>query len=172
MMYSKKKKLDRRNSIMAGVRKELKANNVFVRSDLLVQLAKALDTKLYYEVKLVSDITEVSKALRLKDMVTQTSMGSRGVQEKGTIAFGSATFGTEYGTADDVTRRSDGEFDLNEAFGAIIRVHDWRMWDGDDYGNYDEESGVIIIYSPEKIYDEANYEAEKDIELNGLCQLR
>lgn len=44
MMYSKKSKLDRRNTIMAAVKKELKAHNAFVAPELLHQLAESLDT--------------------------------------------------------------------------------------------------------------------------------
>lgn len=180
MLYSKKAKLSRRNSIMAAVKKELKANNAYVAPEALKMLAETLDTSRYYHVKVIRNAEEATERLTLTNHETAHSWaGGDGDQEEGEVVFGQVEFGEDYsyeffdngnscGPEEYVT---DPEFNLNEPYIVIIKRHDWRSWENDGC-NYDDYSTTIVVYSPEKIYDEVEYAAEKDAELAELCQLR
>ncbi len=159
MLYSKKKKLDRRNSIMVAVRKELKANNAYVPPEALKALAEALDTSWYYEIKVVRHPDDVTEEVSIFGVDDSTERSSR----YGITVYGDVKY------ADETEAMVAAEFDTNQPFVAIMRrVVYWlesRVSDVPD-------ENVIVIYAPESIIDEAQYTAQKGAELEELCQLR
>lgn len=180
MLYSRKSKMDRRNSIMVAVRKELKAHNAFVAPELLHQLAESLDTARYYNIEVIREVKKAAERLCLEDYQSVHSWaGSEGTVEEGTKVFGRVDFGQDYSyefsdngnSSGPNASRMESEFDVNQAFCVLIECHDWRGWENDGC-NYDRESTTIVIYSPESIIDEDEYAAEKAAELEQLCQLR
>lgn len=180
MLYSRKVKLDRRNSVMAAVKKELKAKNAYVAPEMLKELADKLNTALYYGIEVIRDAEEAAKRLCLLNQETQHSWaGGDGTKEDGEVVSGELSFGEEYsyeyfdnGNSQGAdTSHTDAEFDINKPFVVFIDRHDWRDWERDAC-NHDDRFHIIVIYSPEKIYDEAEYVAEKNARLETLCQLR
>lgn len=179
-MYSKKSKLDRRNTIMAAVKKELKAHNAFVAPELLHQLAESLDTAQYYRIEVIRDADGAAQRLCLKDQRFEHSWaGSYGKTEAGTKVFGNVVLGKDCsyefsrnGDSDGPeTSRTEAEFDINRPFCVLIERHDWRDMENDGC-NHDYIWLTLVIYSPESIIDEDEYAAQKAAELGELCQLR
>lgn len=180
-MYSRKAKLDRRNSIMTAVKKELKANNAFVAPELLKKLAASVDTSVFYGIEVIRDAEKAAEALRLTNHETAHSWaGDDGYKETcKAVVFGGIVVGEDYfyeyfdnGTSTGPEEHvADGKFDVNEPFAFLKHAEDWNSREG-DCCNHDDEYDTIVIYSPERIYDEADYTAAKDAELGELCQLR
>lgn len=179
-MYSKKSKLDRRNTIMAAVKKELKAHNAFVAPELLHQLAESLDTAQYYRIEVIRDADGAAQRLRLKDQCFEHSWaGSYGEVETGTKIFGQIVCGKDYSYEFSCNGNSDGpdtevveaEFDINRPFCMLIESRDWRNMENDGC-NHDYTWLTLVIYSPESVIDEDEYAAQKAAELDELCQLR
>jgi len=179
MLYSVKKKLDRRNSIMAAVRKELKAHNAFIAPELLRKLAEELDTSAFYHIEVIRTLEEAAKRLRLVNHEwVRCQDSSSGVREQAEAIVGEVEFGEDRvvdgvgpGSYDDAeSYNEDGDFDMNEPFVVEIYRKEWD--DNDDGSRTYENTNTIVIYSPESIYDEEKYTAQKDAELNKLCQLR
>lgn len=180
MLYSKKARLDRRNSIMMAVKKELKANNAYVAPEMLKELAQALNTALFYGIEVIRDAEKAAERLCLTNQSNLHSWaGGEGDKETGRIVCGELTFGEEYSyeysdngnSQGENESHKDPEFDLSEPFIVIIDRHDWREWER-SAGNYDDEFHTIVIYTSEKIYDEDEYLEEKNADLEALCQLR
>lgn len=157
MLYSTKKKLDRRNSIMAAVRKELKANNAYVPPEALKALAEALDTSEYYDINVIRKPEDASSELIAYDDYDECFQTN--TERWGKVVFGDAEIYDIYLDEGDVV------FDVNGPFIAL------RGKSVDTPSDYQEEHW-ITIYSPESIIDEAQYTAQKDAELEELCQLR
>ncbi len=180
MLYSKKNRLDRRNSIMVAVKKELKAHNAFVSPETLKMLAEALDTSIYYCIEVIRSAEEAAKRLRLVNHEFQHSWaGGYGEKEEASLVSGNVGFGEDYSYEYSDNGNSNGpteyikqpEFDVNKSFVVMIYNRDWRDIDGDGC-NYDSDSNTIVIYTPETIIDEEAYRISKDAELNEICQLR
>lgn len=181
MLYSVKRKLDRRNAVMAAVKKELKAHNAYVAPELLQKLAEALDTSCYYHIEVIRDVEKAAAALRLSNHQTSHSWaGGDGFKEEcSAIVFGEITMGEDYSSeyfdngnsTGPREQETDGQFNINRPFTFLKHVHDWRDWER-DCCNHDDEYDTIVIYAPEGIVDEAAYTAQKDAELAEICQLR
>lgn len=180
MLYSEKKRMDRRNSVVAAIKKELKANNAYVAPEVLRALAEKIDTKIYYGIEVVRDAEEAAKLLKLSDIESRHSWaGSDGCKEEGIVVFGNVVFGKKsfYEYFDNGESQGpeeyteDVEFDMNNPFAVIISGHDWRSYER-DCCNYDNDYNKIVIYSPEVIYDEKEYVERKDAELEEICRLR
>ncbi len=177
MMYSEKVKLNRRNSIMAAVKKELKANNAFISPEHLRAIAAKIDTSTFYAIEVLRDAEKAAYRLRLANHETTYFWPStKGWKEEAQIVFGSVTFG-EDGFSDwdlhepaDEWRR-DGEFNINEPFAMILRSREWCD-PGMDSNAFSEKKEFIVIYVPESIIDEGKYVTQKDAELERLCTLR
>lgn len=165
---------------MAAVCKELKAHNAYIAPELLKQLAGSIDTSVYYQIEVIRDVEQAAKRLRLEDCLNAHSWaGDEGTKEEAQVVFGQVTFGENYsyeysnnGNSDGVNEyETDAEFDINKPFCVFIETHDWRNWERDGC-NYDREFTTIVIYTPESITDEAQYEIEKNAELKKACNLR
>lgn len=179
MTYLEKKRLDRRNMIMKAVRKELKAHNAYVAPESLRMLANTLDVSNFYQIEVIRTVDEAAKKLQLANEEFEHSWnGSYSTEEEGTTVFGVVTFGEHYhyqysdngNITKDTEYCTDADFNLNEAFGAIIRRREY-----DDYGREDSIHRIlhtIVIYTPEQIVDEQVYVSEKNAELNTICDLR
>lgn len=180
-MYSKKARLDRRNAIMAAVKKELKAHNAYIAPELLKALTEALDTSVYYGIEVIRDVEAAAEALRLTDHERAHSWaGGDSLKEECTkIVFGEIAMGEDYsyeyfdnGNSSGADEwKSDGEFDVNKPFAFLMHTEDWNSWER-DCRNHDDSYDTIVIYTPENILDEVAYAAQKDAELAELCQLR
>lgn len=180
MMYSKKRKMDRRNSVIAAVKKELKAHNAYIAPEQLRAIAQAIDTTTYYRIVVHRSVEDAAEALRLEDSRTEHSWaGKDGVKEEATVVFGDVKFGEKYfyeyfdnGNSTGAERRTvDGEFDTNKPFAFLLHTEDWDTWErGCD--NHDDAWDSIVIYAPESIIDEEAYTAAKNAELEELCTLR
>ncbi len=180
-MYSKKTKLDRRNSVMAAVKKELKAENAYIAPEQLKAIAQAIDTTVFYNIVVIRNVEKAAETLRLTDYEMRHSWaGSKGTKETATRkVFGEIEFGEEYsyeyfdnGNSDGPEEyASDGEFNMNKPFAFLRHTRDWNHWQG-DCCNCDDEWDTIVIYAPESIIDEKAYVATKDAELDELCKLR
>ena len=174
MLYSKKTKLDRRNAIMAAVKKELKANNAYVVPEALQKLEEALNTSTYYYVEIIRDAEEAAKRLKLVNRTTEHKFsGDEGCEESGSVVYGNVSFGEDYYfydcELDKVTERVlSGDFDMDQAFIVTIDCHDWDY----DHCDFNGWTYTIVLYSPETIIDEKEYEATKNAELDQICQLR
>lgn len=165
MLYSKKKKLDRRNSILVAVRKELKANNAFVPPEALKALSEALDTSVYYEIEVVRDPDDAVEEVSTFEVDDDTERSSRyGITIYGDVKYAD---GTE--TEDEAETMAEAEFDINQPFVVIMNdVVYWLQSRSSDLPNKHR----IVVYAPESIIDEAQYTAQKNAELDELCKLR
>lgn len=174
MMFSKKKKLDRRNSIMVAVKKELKANNAYIAPEALQKLAEKLYTSYYYDIEVIRDADVAAKRLQLIDHEEVYYVESEGENEEGEVVYGCVKFGKDYfyhNIEDEDVQCcfEDSDFELNEAFIVIIENRKWA----DGYDDCETTTKrVIVLYSPEKIMDDETYEATKNTELDKICQLR
>lgn len=181
MLYSKKTKLDRRNSLLAAVKKELKAENAYIAPEQLKAIAQAINTAVFYNIIVVRDVEKAAETLRLTDYEMRHSWaGSKGTKEEAVKkVFGEIEFGTEYSyeyfdngnSAGPEEHTTDGEFDVNQSFAFLRHTRDWNNWQG-DCCNCNDEWDSIVIYAPESIIDEKAYVAAKNAELDELCKLR
>lgn len=175
MKYSTFSAVNSRNAKIRLLKKTLKDAKTFVPASMMRRIAEAINPHRYYSFRVIRTPEEAVKALVVGVRHEYGLHSDVGTETSAKVVCGRVKFGKIDEEYSYISGESSGEFlepefDINRPFAIFQDIYSWRDVEGDNM-NGEQTEYAIVVYVPSVMVSEERFMAEKEAELQELCDL-